>query len=76
MKWWVTMKFPASRDKYVDEAVGGILFIFGEYEDGTVDINNSGGEVFERVPKDIAEKVVEANRAYMERLYSLLMGSK
>jgi hypothetical protein len=59
------------KEKYIDEQVG-CWFIFGEYPDNTVDINNSIGTVLSQIPKGIAEEIVEAQHQFREKLYHLL----
>lgn len=61
------------REKYVDEAVG-IYMVFGEYADGRVDVSDQRRDVFTALPRDVAEKVVEAQDRFREELYRLLCG--
>jgi hypothetical protein len=64
------MKVPM-REKYVDEAAG-IWMIFGEHPDGTVDVNDGNRDVFVGIPKEAAEKIVEAHYLFMKDLYEIL----
>ena len=59
------------RQKYVDEAVG-IFHVFGVYFDKTVDVNDGNRDVFEGLPVEIANRVVDAQAAYRQELYSIL----
>ena len=64
------------RQKYVDEAVG-IYIIFDESLDGTaVDVADQQRDVFQGLPRDVAEKVVEAQEEFREKLYALLCNFK
>lgn len=64
------MKLP-TREKYVDEAVG-VFIEFGVGSDGTVDVHALGRDVFEGLPKDVAQKVIEAHDRFREELYVIL----
>ncbi len=59
------------REKYVDDAVG-IFIEFGTHPDGTVDVHALGRDVFEGLPKDVAQKVCEAHDRFREELYVIL----
>jgi len=59
------------RQKYVDEAQPPLV-IFGEYKDGCVDVADSTRDVFRHLPREVAEKVVQANDRYMAELYRIL----
>jgi hypothetical protein len=60
------------RQKYIDEAVGGVWFIFGEHEDGSVDISNGTNDVFTKLSLDQALKLVEIRDEFLEKLYQVL----
>lgn len=60
------------REKYIDEQVGGIWFIFGEHEDGSVDISNGTNDVFTKIPLDKALKLVDIRYKFLEELYKEL----
>lgn len=59
------------RQKYVDETVG-VWIIFGEHMDGTVDVSDQRRDVFEGLPRDVAEKVCAAHDEFREKLYAIL----
>ena len=59
------------REKYVDEAVG-IWIIFGEHRDGTVDVADQQKDVFTSLPRDKAEKLVELQEEFRQKLYAEL----
>jgi len=59
------------REKYVDEKIG-IYMIFGARPDGTVDVANQYGDVLEGLPRDVAEKIVEAHDIFRHTVYDLL----
>ncbi|QBE66860.1 hypothetical protein [Pseudoduganella lutea] len=65
------MKIPM-REKYVDEATGGHWIIFGTRGDGTVDVSDANRDIFEGLPKEAAEKVIEARSKFMAELYGIL----
>jgi hypothetical protein len=60
------------RQKYIDERVGGTWFIFGEHEDGTVDISNGTNDVFTKLSLNQALKLIEIRDNFMEKLYQEL----
>lgn len=68
------MKLPLL-EKTVDGIVGNWL-IFGEHFDGTVDVSfhtrSRQGDVFEGLPREVAEKVVEAHDRFLQELYQIL----
>lgn len=61
------------REKYVDEKVG-VWCIFGHdpKDHNLVDVNDGTNDVFSRVPKALAEKLVEAQRKFRMELYELM----
>jgi hypothetical protein len=60
------------RQKYIDERVGGTWFIFGEHEDGAVDISNGTDDVFTKLSLNQALKLIEIRDNFMEKLYQEL----
>ena len=60
------------REKYIDEKVGGIWFIFGEHKDGKVDLANSDGDIFTHLTKEQADKIIEARVKFLKSLYSII----
>jgi metallophosphoesterase superfamily enzyme len=65
------MKVPM-REKYVDERVG-IYFIFGNHDNGTVDISNSINDtLFDSLPKEQAIEVCQAQEEFRRKLYKIL----
>jgi hypothetical protein len=58
-------------EKYVDEAVG-VWIIFGEGADDMVDVADQTRDVFAGLPRDVAEKVVELQSEFRDKLYALL----
>lgn len=46
--------------------------IFGEHPDGTVDIADSDQDIIQRVPKHIAEQVIEARSRFCNEMETLL----
>ena len=64
------MKLPM-REKYVDEAIG-IYCVFSTHADGTVDVSDGNRDVFNGLPRDVADKVVAAHDAFSKELYKLL----
>lgn len=61
------------RPKYVDEAVG-VWFIFGEYADGDVDVSDGTRDVFMKIPRPLAERLIEDHAEFRRRLYGKLCG--
>jgi putative transposase len=59
------------REKYVDEKIG-IYMIWGTRPDGTVDVADQRGDIFDGVPKDIAEKIIAAHDLFRHTVYDLL----
>lgn len=45
--------------------------IFGEFPDGTVGICDGDRDIFDRVPRETAEKIVAARNEFVERLVEL-----
>lgn len=64
------MNYPM-REKYIDEKVG-VWFIFGTHPDGTVDINDGQKDIFEKLPKDVAEKLCDWQASFRIRVYQLI----
>lgn len=62
------------RQKYIDEETDlfSIWYIFGEHPDGWVDIANPAGDVFTKVPKDVAERIVAARQKFVDVLVEVL----
>jgi hypothetical protein len=46
-------------------------FIFGEYPDGTVGICDGDRDIFEYVPRDVAERIVKARNDFVDTLVAL-----
>lgn len=46
-------------------------FIFGEYSDGTVGICDGDRDIFERVPRHVAEKIVASRNRFVDELVAL-----
>jgi len=61
------------RQKYIDEVVGGVWFLFGEHEDGTVDISNGTDDVFIKLPLKQALKLIEIRSRFLDELYQELL---
>jgi len=40
--------------------------IFGEHTDGTVDITDAANDIFENVPRSIAEEIIAARDTFLE----------
>lgn len=59
------------REKYIDEKVG-VWFIFGSSSEGLVDINNGTEDIFTKLPKETAEKLVSAQEKFRLDLYNIL----
>lgn len=59
------------RDKYVDEAVG-IWFIFGEHQNGTVDVSDGTQDVARNVSRETAEKLCQIQKEFRHRIYALV----
>lgn len=59
------------RQTYIDEAVG-FYFIFGRHADGTVDVFDGTRDVFTKLPEDAANRVIEAQHEFLEKLYKIL----
>jgi len=59
------------KQKYVDEKVG-IWFVFGQYYGGCVDVADGQRDVFEHIPKEAAEAIVEIQKEFREKLYKIL----
>lgn len=59
------------REKYVDEAVG-IWVIFGENRDGTVDVADQQKDIFQSLPRDKAQKIVNLQQEFRDKLYEVL----
>jgi hypothetical protein len=57
------------REKYIDASVGGDWFIFGEHEDGSVDISNGTSDVFIEVPLEKALNLLAIRSKFLEELY-------
>jgi hypothetical protein len=62
------MKIPM-REKYVDEAIGGPWFVWGE---SSMDVVNERGDVFVSLPPDVAERIVALHSQFRQQLYSVL----
>lgn len=70
-----TMQLPM-REKYVDEAVG-VWFIFGEHPtNGTVDVSDGQRDVFTSIPRDVANRIIDAQAAFRDVLYQNLSNFK
>ena len=59
------------REKYIDEKFPP-LFEFGTSEEGKVDLATANNPTVITLEKEVAEKVLEANREYMQKLYKIL----
>src|SRR5690606_30024818 len=46
--------------------------IFGTYDDGTVGICDGDADIFERVPKDVAEEICEARRVFCDKMQAIM----
>jgi hypothetical protein len=57
------------REKYIDAAVGGVWFIFGKREDGSVDISNGTTDVFTKVPLEKALNLLAIRSKFLQELY-------
>lgn len=63
------------REKYIDEATGGVWFIFGARNDGTVDVSDGNRDVFTGVPKDVAKQLIHARDRFLHEVYEILKGA-
>lgn len=59
------------KEKYVEERVG-CWMIFGEYENGNVDVSNGHGDIFCNLPRDAAEKIIELQNKFYQELVKIL----
>lgn len=61
------------REKYIDETVG-TWFIFGHHpsDPNLVDINDGQRDVFQAIPKHIAEELCTVQAEFRAKLYALL----
>jgi hypothetical protein len=59
------------REKYVDEKVG-VWFIFGEYDNGRVDVSDGQRDVFTHIPRQLADNLCLAHDEFRTTLYALL----
>lgn len=59
------------REKYIDERTG-VWFIFGEYDDGFVDISDGDTDVWVHIEKNKAERLCAIQAEFRERLYAEL----
>ena len=59
------------KEKYIDKIVG-IWFIFGEYEDGCVDIIDVNADIIEHIQLDKANLIIKAQKEFREELYKIL----
>ena len=59
------------REKYLDEAIGH-YFIFGTYEDGTVDVSDGQKDVLIRLDPTKAQEVCDAHAEFRAKLYNIL----
>lgn len=59
------------KEKYVEERFPR-WFEFGGHPDGTsVDIADTAGDVFEKVPREIAIELIRARNAYVDALVDI-----
>lgn len=66
--------FGLGKEKYLDEETPMFArwFIFGEHEDGTVDVASPQGDVFVRMDRSSAERVIEARDAFCDAVLKAL----
>ena len=55
----------------VEERVGGPWFIFGAKGD-FVDVCNSDGDLFNNVPRPVADKLIQAHDKFLDELADIL----
>ena len=60
------------REKYIEEAVGKAWFIFGEHEDGSVDISNGIDDVFTKLALDQARRLLKIRDSFLTELFKEL----
>ena len=65
------MNYPM-REKYIDEIVGGIWFIFGEHIDGKVDIADANGDVLTHLTKETAKRLIEIRDEFLRSIYEVI----
>ena len=65
------------KQKYLDEETPMFnrWFIFGEYDDGTVCIVDGPTDIFVRVPRDAAERIIAARDKFVEIILSEMLGN-
>ena len=61
------------RHKYIDENFP-TWFIFGEYKDGRVDVNDGDRDIVTKISREEAEKLIKIRDDLQEVLYILLPG--
>jgi hypothetical protein len=56
------------RAKYLDEETPVLSrwIVFGEFDDGTVGISDMNSDIFEHVPRDVAEQIIDARNAFVD----------
>lgn len=63
------------REKYVDETPRlARWFIFGQFLDGTVGITDADTSIFDRVPRDVAERIIAARDVFCDAIVKELCG--
>jgi hypothetical protein len=50
---------------HIDRVAGELWFIFGEYPDGRVDLSDGQDDVFERLPRDVAERIIKLRADFL-----------
>lgn len=62
------------RAKYIDEETPMFArwFVFGRFDDGTVSICSGDTDIFDRVPADVAEKIIKARNEFCDVIVGVL----
>lgn len=65
------------KTKYVDEETPMFArwMIFGEYPDGSVCVCSGDDDIFEYMPKEVAEKVIAARDAFVDAMMEAINGN-
>lgn len=65
------------KPKYLDEETPMFArwFIWGEYSDGTVDVVSGSTDIFDRVPREKALRIVAARETFCNAVLAELNGS-
>lgn len=58
------------KPKYItsETLVFNYWFKFGTFDDGTVGISDGTDDIFDRVPEDIADKIIEARKQFCDTI--------